>query len=203
MKTTCTFLFFILAILLLGCESEKPQTSTQPAAPELQSGRFALQKMIPPAHLWAGDAQPVNMKSNAGKDNLGHDGKAAFWQAVFVSPSKQQADAFTWSGLVGKDAPPQGVDHGAAEAYSPSNRSMQPFDLNFLKVDSDKAFAVAQEHGGKQLLAKNPNQEVIYLLDWSGSENLLRWHVIYGSSINNAQLSVTVNAATGEFIHKE
>lgn len=202
MKKISTFLLLLFAICLLGCETEKPQPSAKPVT-EYQSGRFALQKMIPPAHLWASDAQPVSMKSTSGKDNSGHDGKSAFWQTVFVSAGKQQTETFSWSGLVGEGAPPKGVDHGIADSYSPSNRTMQPFDLNFLKVDSDKAFEVAQEHGGKQLLAKNPNQEVLYLLDWNGSENLLRWHVIYGSSANTAQLTVIVNASTGEFIHKE
>ncbi|HEY6351347.1 MAG TPA: hypothetical protein VI636_18230 [Candidatus Angelobacter sp.] len=203
MKKISTLLFLVLASFLLGCESEKTQPSAQPTAPESQTGRFALQKMIPPARLWAADAKPVSVKSTAGKDNLGHDGKPAFWQAVFVSAFKQQSEGFTWSGLVGNDAPPQGVDHGVPDSYNPSNRTMQPFDLNFLKVDSDKAFEVAQEHGGKHLLAKNPNQEVLYILDWSEPESVLRWHVIYGSSANNAQLSVIVNASNGEFIHKE
>lgn len=195
MKKTSTLLFLALAIFLLGCESEKPEQTSKPA-PKSETGRFALQKMIPAAHLWATDAQPVSLKSNAGKDNLGHDGKASYWQAVFVSPAKSQTETFSWSAT-------EGVDHGIADSYSASNRTMQPFDLNFLKVDSDKAFEVGQEHGGKQLLAKNPNQEVFYLLDWNGSENLLRWHALYGTSPNNAQLSVTANAATGEFIHKE
>ncbi|HKD13967.1 MAG TPA: hypothetical protein VKE71_05405 [Candidatus Angelobacter sp.] len=202
-KKIITFLLFAFAVLLLGCESEKPQQSSKPAGPELQTGRFALQKMIAPAHLWSADAQPVSLKSNAGKDNLGHDGKSGYWQALFVSPSKQKAQSFSWSGLVGAGAPPQGVDHGIEEGYSPTNRTMQPFDLSFLKSDSDNAFVVAQEHGGKQLLAKNPNQEVFYILDWNASENLLKWHVIYGTSPNNAQLTVIVNASTGDFIHKE
>jgi len=203
MKKLSVFLVFVLVISFLGCDSEKPQPSAQPAASESVTGRVALQKMIAPAHLWAADTKPVSMKSNAGKDNLGRDGKSAFWQAVFVSASKQQSQNFSWSGLAGQDAPPKGVDHGVPDSYNPSNRTMQPFDLNFLKADSDKAFEVAQEHGGKQLLAKNPNQQVFYILDWSGSENLLRWHVIYGASVNNAQLTVIVNAATGEFLHRE
>lgn len=202
MKKISTLLSLVLAVFLLGCDSEKPQPS-KPETTESQTGRFALQKMIPPAHLWAADAQPVSLKSTAGKGNLGHDGKPAFWQTVFVSPSKQKTETFSWAGLVGDGTPPKGVDHGIEDGYSPSNRTMQPFDLNFLKIDSDKAFEVAQEHGGKQLLTKNPNQEVLYLLDWNGAENLLRWHVIYGSSVNNAQLTVIVNAATGEFVHKE
>ena len=193
------------AILLLpGCDNtpEKPQTAQQAKA-ELETGRFALQKMIPPARLWAGDAQPVRMSSTSGKDNLGHDGKAGFWQATFASTSRQKAETFTWSGMVGKDAPPRGIDHGSEDSFNPANRSTQPFDLAYLKSDSDQAFEVAQKHGGKQLLEKNPNQEVIYILDWDSTSNQLRWHVIYGSSPNNSQLTVIVSASTGDFVHKE
>src|SRR5215472_13636032 len=134
MKRISTFLFFALAIYLLGCDSEKPKPSAPPVQ-ELETGRFALQKMIAPAHLWSADAQPVSLKSNSGKDNPGHDGKSAYWQALFVSPSRQKAETFSWSGLVGPDAPPRGVDHGTEDSYNPANRTTQPFDLNFLKSD--------------------------------------------------------------------
>jgi hypothetical protein len=193
--------------LLLGCEStpeKKPASNaSQQNKIEVQTGRFALQKMLVPARLWAADAQPINLKSNAGKDNPGHDGKSGFWQTTFASPARQKAEPFSWSGLVGPDAPPRGVNHGVEDSFNPANRSTQPFDLSFLKVDSDQAYEVAQQHGGKQLLAKNPNQEVFYLLDWDSRVGELRWHVIYGGSENNAQLTVIVNASTGEFIHKE
>jgi hypothetical protein len=202
MERTCSLWFCVLTLLLFGCESspQKPQqiTPAQPAAPDSQTGRFALQRMIAPAHLWAGDTQPIRMKSGTGQGYIGHDGKSAFWQAVFASPSRQKMEAFSWSGV-----PPKGVDHGTEDTFNPGNRSTQPFDLAFLKVDSDKAYQVAQEHGGKQLLGKNPNQEVFYLLDWDPRTGHLRWHVIYGSSENNAQLAVIVDASTGDFVHKE
>lgn len=188
--------------LALGCESA-PEKKPEPPKTEFQTGRFALQKMLVPAHLWSADAQPVNLKSNAGSDNTGHDGKSGFWQATFASPGRQKAEPFSWSGLTGPDAPPRGVNHGVEDTFNPANRSTQPFDLSFLKVDSDKAFEVAQQHGGKQLLEKNPQQQVFYLLDWDPREAALRWHVIYGGSQNNAQLTVIVNASTGEFVHKE
>lgn len=188
--------------LVLGCESA-PEKKPEPPKTEFQTGRFALQKMLVPAHLWSGDAQPVNLKSNAGSDNTGHDGKSAFWQATFASPGRQKAEPFSWSGLTGEDAPPRGVNHGVEDSFNPANRSTQPFDLSFLKIDSDKAFEVAQQHGGKQLLEKNSKQQVFYLLDWDPREAALRWHVIYGGSENNAQLTVIVNASTGEFVHRE
>lgn len=205
MKRFCLLILSAAILLLPGCDStpEKPQQGSQPAKAEVETGRFALQKMIPPARLWTADAQPVRMSSTSGKDNLGHDGKSGFWQATFASPSRQKSQTFTWSGLVGRDAPARGVDHGPEDTFNPANRSTQPFDLAYLKTDSNQAFDVAQQHGGKQLLEKNPDQEVIYQLDWDPRINQVRWHVIYGSSPNNSQLTVIVNASTGDFVHKE
>ena len=202
MERICWLLFCGLTLFLLGCESapKKPQqsTPTAPIAPEAETGRYALQRLIAPARFWAADAQLIRMKSSTGKGYMGHDGKSAFWQAVFGSPSRQKMETFSWSGI-----PPLGVDHGTEDSFNPANRSTQTFDLAFLKIDSDKAYQVAQEHGGKQLLAKNPNQDVFYLLDWDPRVGQLRWHIIYGSSENNAQLTVIVNASPGDFIHKE
>lgn len=204
MKTKLTIMLLAVLACLVACSSEpEKKPASAPPKTEFQTGRFALQKMLVPTHLWNADAQPVNLKSNAGKDNPGHDGKSAYWQATFASPARQKAEPFSWSGLTGPDAPPRGVNHGVEDSFNPANRSTQPFDLSFLKIDSDKAFEVAQQHGGKQLLEKNAQQLVFYLLDWDPRAGQLRWHVIYGGSENNAQLTVIVDASTGEFVHKE
>lgn len=202
MRKVCLFALSAALLLLLGCDSA-PEKGGQPAQPQSETGRFALQKMIAPARIWSGDAQPIRMQSSASKDSPGHDGKSGLWQATFASPGRQKEVVFTWSGLVGPDAPAHGVDHGPEDSFSSSNRSTQPFDLAFLKTDSDQAFAVAQQHGGKQILEKNPDQQVIYILDWDAGANQLRWHVIYGSAPNNSKLSVIVNASTGDFMRKE
>jgi hypothetical protein len=73
------------------------------------------------------------------------------------------------------------------------------FDVNFLKIDSDKALEVAQKHGGDKI----KNTPVTYLLQWEPGENHLLWHVIYGSSQNDAKLVVDIDATTGEFNRKE
>jgi hypothetical protein len=208
MKNASLLLLFAV-IFFLGCDSEPPKKQTSPSggsqtsASQLETGRFALQKMLPAARLWAVDGQPVRMRSQPTKDSNGQDGKSSFWQTTFVSPSRQKSEAFSWSGMSGADAPPKGVDHGREDSYNPANRSIQPFDLSFLKIDSDKAFAVAQQHGGKQLLTKTPGLEVMYVLDWDSPTGKLRWHVIYGGNESRAQLIVIVDASTAEFIHKE
>jgi hypothetical protein len=62
---------------------------------------------------------------------------------------------------------------------------------------------VAQEHGGKELLAKAPKTPVTYLLDWDTQSSQLRWHVIYGGNEATSKLTVMVDASSGRFLHKE
>jgi hypothetical protein len=80
---------------------------------------------------------------------------------------------------------------------------MQTWDLNFLKVDTDQAFSTAQEHGGKELLEKDPKLGVSYLLDFDPSSSQLRWHVMYGGSGSSGKLTVLVDATSGKFLRKE
>ena len=75
--------------------------------------------------------------------------------------------------------------------------------MQFLKTDSDKAFEVAQQHGGDKLLAKTPEMPVFYSLDWDRSENKLEWHVMYGGGKDDAKLRVSVDATTGNFLRVE
>lgn len=193
-----------LLFLTVGCDSDsKPSSEAKatPAASELQTGRFALQKMLAPARFWAADAQPVRLESSNIKDSNGHEGKANFWRAQFASVSRQKSEPFSWSGVSSPDVQ-RGVDHGAEDSYNPANRSARTFDLNFLHTDTDKAFEVAQQHGGKQVLEKDPKVGVTYLLDWDAQSGQLRWHVIYGGE-TIGKLTVLVDASSGEYIRKE
>lgn len=189
----------ILALAFAGCDS----TPTPPPAKktnQFETGRFALQKMIPAARLWSEDAAPIHLESTTSTESSGHAGKAMFWRASFGSRARLKTEPFSWSGAA--DAPRK-VDHGVEDAYNPNNRSAQTWDLNFLKVDTDKAFEVAQEHGGKELLDKDPKQPVMYMLDWDSQTGQLRWHVIYGAMPSSAKLTVIVDASSGVYLRKE
>jgi len=180
-------------------ESEKPQ----PKAPEYVTGRTAFQKLYVAAHGWARDAQPYRLESQTTADWKGKDGKSAVWRASFASPSRRGAKPYIWSGTDAPDAPSRGVSPGPEDVYSPSNSSTQVFDIGFLKVDSDKAYEVAQKHGGDKIMAKAADTATFYVLDWSGATNELIWHVIYGLSRDQPKLRVAVNATTGEFMRVE
>ena len=73
------------------------------------------------------------------------------------------------------------------------------FNFEFLKIDSDQAYQVAEKNGGSKLTQKDPKQPVYFILDWNAPKNELLWHVIYGQSMDGAKLKIAVNASTGLF----
>lgn len=193
--------------LLTGCSSEpeKPAEQAKPEVkgPELLTARSAFQKTFIAARGWNQDAKPYRIESIATSDGNGRDGKWAVWRAGFASATQRLAKTFTWSGSAADGAPSRGVNPGIEDSYSPTNASMQTWDPQFLKVDSDQALATAQKHGGDKILEKTPDTPVTYVCDWNHNENKLIWHVIFGSSRDNSKLTVSVDASTGEFIRVE
>jgi hypothetical protein len=202
-----SFLAVVLGAVavMVACSSNQPaqpapEQKRQTAAPkpaETQTGRETFQRLYIAARSWAGDIKPFRVQSETTSEVNGQGGKAATWRASFASPSRRAIKTYLWTGA--GDAGSRGVTPGTEDTYNPSNSATQVFDLAFLKVDTDKAFDVAQKHGGDKLTKKDPAQPVTYALDWSGSQNKLIWHVIYGSP-SDAKLRVAVDATTGEFM---
>ena len=198
--------------LLVSCSSgnktatpaaEQPATKPAVKQPQYDTGRTAFQRMFVAARAWAPDIKPFRLQSQFTADAPTAEGKAGLWRASFASPSKRAMKMFVWSGLVGPDAPEQGVSFSAEDSWSPSNTSTQPFDIAFLKVDSDKAYEVAQKNGGEKLTKKDPKQPVTFLLDWDAAKNQLVWHVLYGDSPTSAKLRIAVDATAGAFLRVE
>ncbi len=205
-------LAFFTLLLLAGCSSTsntasnpetKQATKAAPQQAQYETGRTAFQKMYLSARMWAGDVKPFRVQSQFTPDAPTSEGKAGLWRGSFASPAKRAMKMFVWSGLVGPDAPEQGISFSAEDSYNPANSSTLVFDLAFLKIDSDQAYDVAQKHGGDKLTGKDPKQPVFFVLDWDASKNQLVWHVIYGGTADNAKLRVAVNATSGEFLRVE
>jgi hypothetical protein len=197
---------FIFLALLLGCDSNnaKPaQSKPEPKVADLLTARAAFQKVFIAARNYAADVKPFRIQSTLSSDSNGHDGKSAIWTASFASAMQHGVKPFIWSGTDASDAPSRGVSPGNEDTYNPRNASTQIFDVAFLKVDSDQAFAEAQKHGGEKILAKDPATPVIYICDWNHNTNELTWHVIYGGSREDAKLTVAINASTGAFTRVE
>src|ERR1019366_1710761 len=201
-----------LLCLLAGCStsnktdsSNESRPSAKPAAKqaEYETGRVAFQKLYLSARLWAADVKPFRLESQFTVYAPTNEGKSGLWRASFASPAKRMMKLFVWSGLVGPDAPEQGISFSAEDSWNPSNTSTGVFDPGFLKVDSDSAYSVAEKHGGEKLTQKDPKQAVLFVLDWDASKNQLLWHVIYGNSQDEAKLRIAVDATSGEFVRIE
>ena len=111
--------------LLVSCSSENKTGTTAPAEPaarpaikqpQYETGRTAFQRMFLAARLWAADVKPFRLQSQFTADAPTAEGKAGLWRASFASPSKRAMKMFVWSGLVGPDAPEQGVTFTAGFA---------------------------------------------------------------------------------------
>ncbi len=194
MNRLAVVIFLSLAVIT-GCTSEPPAPEKKTEPPELLAGRSAFQQLYIAAHGWAADARPYQLQSSVVGDNKGKEGKAVLWRAAFASEMQRSSKPYVWSGIDSPDAPARGVSPGPQDSFVPGNA----FDINFLKVDSDKAYEVAQKHGGDKI----GDTPITYMLDWNRGENNLVWHVIYGPSRNDAKLVADVDATTGEFIRKE
>jgi len=193
--------------LLTGCSSE-PEKPAEPAkpevkGPELLTARSAFQKTYVAARGWSQDSKPYRIESVVTSDGNGREGKWAAWRAGFGSPTQRAAKTFIWSGSAADGAPSRGVSFGVEDSYSPTNASMQVWDVQFLKIDSDQALATAQKHGGDKILEKTPDTQVTYVCDWNHNTNKLIWHVIYGPNRESSKLTVSVDASTGDFIRVE
>lgn len=197
----------ILLALLTACSSEpeKPAEQAKPEVkgPELLSARSAFQKLYVAARGWNQDARPYRIESVVTTDGNGRDGKWAVWRAGFASAAQRVAKGYTWSGSAADGAPSRGISFGIEDSYSPTNASMQTFDIQFLKIDSDQALATAQKHGGDKVLEKAPDTPVTYVCDWNHNTNQLIWHVIFGANRESSKLTVSVDGSTGEFIRVE
>src|SRR5260370_6522337 len=192
--------------VLCGCSSKRsggpnaaasatPTPTSKPT--ETKTGRIAFQNMYIQAHAWAPDAQGFVEQSQPTKEITGIDGKSAVWSALFGSRARGIAKACARSGTDSLDAPPRGISPSSEDSFSPNNLSTQIFDVGFLRSDTDQAFKVAQDHGGKALLEKEPTLPVRYRLEGSSRDNTAVWHVIYGKY----KLSVAVDATTGQYLH--
>jgi hypothetical protein len=197
----------ILLALLTACSSDsnKPAEEAKPEVkgPELLTARSGFQKLYIAARGWNQDARPYRIESVVTSDGNGHDGKWAVWRGGFASATQRSAKTYLWSGSAAEGAPSRGINPGIEDSYSPTNASMQTWDIQFLKIDSDQAVATAMKHGGDKVLEKAPDTPVTYVCDWNHNTNQLIWHVIFGANREGSKLTVSVDASTGEFIRVE
>ena len=201
-----------VAILTVGCSStenkpkentpEKPATAAPPQSkePNLYTGQEAFNRMMGLALKWSPDAEPARVESVLTTETTGQDGKATIWRGYFVSPSRRATKTIVCSGSRRPDAPPFGVSpEGAEGAYNAQSAGLI-FSQYLLKTDTDKAFAIAQQHGGEAIVKKDAQQPITYVLLKDKQQNVPVWYVIYGTSEKDKKGIGVINATTGAFV---
>jgi hypothetical protein len=201
-----------VAILTAGCSStenkakestpEKPATAApaENKQPVLYTGQEAFNRMMGLAMKWSPDVQPARLESVVTTETTGQDGKSTIWRGYFASPARRSVKTIVCSGSRRPDAPPFGVStEGADSAYNAESASLI-FSQYLLKTDTDKAFAIAQQHGGEAILKKDAKQPIMYLLLRDPKQNVPVWYVIYGTSATDRKGIGVINATTGAFV---
>lgn len=178
------------------------QATTQPPVkkePVLYTGKSCLSQMLSVATRWQPDALPFHLESEVNAESNGQEGKATVWKAMFGSATRRTYKTFTCSGSRLKESPAMGVQSGA-EIAAGANVAAQMFQLFSLIEDSDKAYAAGQEKGGADLIKKNPQQPIVYSLDWDAKNKQLVWIVLYGTTRADSKGFGVVDAGTGKFL---
>ncbi len=195
--------------LLVACgtstQTKTPETkAAAPAEPEKKlpspyTAKACLSRMSDQAQRWQIDAIPIKVESEVNEEASGMDGKATVWRATFASPGTRSLRTYTCSGSRLPDAAPYGITAGVESTFPP-NTLVHGFPAMYLTVDSDKAFTIAQEHGGASLTKGEAKHPVYYIAALDSSGKQLQWFVSYGKSMDDTDGIGMIDASTGKYL---
>lgn len=197
-------LSFLLALTIQSCSTTAPapeakKAKAPEAPPEPVSGQKAFFQMYAAARSWAADLQPFDMTSVSLQSVKSADGKYGAWRCTFVSDSKRSQKTYTYSVIEGEGLY-KGVYGAVEDNYAGPRGQNAPFIIQAFKTDSDKAFALALEHGGKKHSEKFPDLPITMRLESVKRYPNPVWRVMWGASPATSNFSVYVNAATGAYL---
>jgi len=195
------------SLVLSACGSAPKTPSSESAAtaapekkqPVFYTAKNCMSQMQSAAVRWQADAMPIHMESGLNAESNGQNGKSTIWQGMFASPSRGTWRSFTCSGSRLKEEPAIGVTGSMEMASSPQTATAM-FQPLLLIVDSDKAYETAQENGGANILKKNPDQPVLYSLNWDAKTRKLVWAVMYGTSRSDSKGMGLIDATSGKYL---
>ena len=197
------FVFNIASLIALTSCSETPAPTAKKEAekpPEPVTGQSALFKMYQVARSIAPDLAVLKMNSMilAEVPDVPR-GKAAAWEATFVSPQLGRSKSFTYS-IIDLEAQNlhKGVFGGLEEGWAGPSGNNTPFLMAAIKVDTPEAYEVALKQAG-DYDKKNPGKPIILLLEKVPKYPNPVWRVVWGESVGTSNFSIYVDATTGEF----
>jgi hypothetical protein len=193
-----------LLLVLTSC-SETPQTvaKKEPEKPaEPVTGESALFKMFQVAKSWSRDAEILKLNSVIISEFPDVPrGKAAVWEAQFVSTERSGLKSYTYSIA---DVPPslhKGVFAGPESSWSGPKGGAPPIRIEAIHSDTDAAYKTALENSG-DYDKKNPGKPITIILERTNRFPDPVWRVIWGESAGTSNFSVFVNATTGKYLEK-
>jgi len=191
---------FLLCLLILGSCSETPKKKEPQKPPEPVTGRFALFQMFNAGRGWAPDIQVLRLNSIHLPELKAEPGKAAAWEARFVSPGSSRARTYTYSAIEAPGNLHKGVFAGLEESWSGSRGSVtQPFLIAAVKTDSDEVYRTALKKAA-DYEKKNPGKTISFILEHNNRFPDPAWRVIWGESAGSSNFSIFVDASTGEYL---
>jgi len=201
-------LYFIVAIklikgaallLLAGCSTETPapQKKAEEKPAEPVTGVQALHQMYVAARGWAADIQIVRLTSILLPEVKAEPGKAAAWQAIFLSASQNKAKSYTYSVVESEGNLHKGVFAGFDQSYSAG--AAKPFLIAAVKFDSDQVYQTALKKAA-DYEKKNPGKPITFLLESNSKFPDVSWRVIWGESAGTSNFSIFVDGSTGQYL---
>jgi hypothetical protein len=151
------------------------------------------------ARAWAADIQPMKVNSILLPEVKAEPGKAAAWQAMFVSPSQSKARSYTYSVVESVGNLHKGVFGGLDQSWSGPSGTTKPFLMASIKVDSDEAYKTALKKGA-EYDKKHPGKPINFVLEANRRFPDTTWRVIWGESVGTSDFSVFVDASTGQYL---
>lgn len=129
---------------------------------------------------FAKDIMPIRLeaKSIPGIDNA--DGKAAMWEADFVSESSKERRTFTYAVTAHPPDIYKGVVIGEAVPWNGA-RDIMPFSMGSVQIDSDAAFKAATEDAGKFLKEHSEKNPTIVLRQLAKYQGVPTWIIFFGT----------------------
>jgi hypothetical protein len=183
------------ALLLPSCSSG-PALPVEPEKPAVPlTGLHALYQMFTFARAWAQDLRILRYSSINIPEVQHQDGRAAAWQVVFVSQALAKSRTYTFSVYEASATLHQGMFPEPSQDWSGNGKT---FALDAAKIDTDKAWETALQHG-EDYNSKNPKIPISYTLGMDKGNDPV-WRVIWGQSAGESSFSVLVDASTGDFM---
>jgi hypothetical protein len=124
-------------------------------------------------------------------------GKAAAWQAYFVSPGSGRARSYSYSVIESVGNLHKGVFAGLEE--SGRHGAGSPFLIAAVKTDSDEVYQTALKKAA-EYEKKNPDKPISFQLDKTDRFPNPAWRVIWGESVGTSNFSIFVDASTGLYL---